>query len=302
MKTETITDFFENQGLILYPEINENFQDINYDNVVSHFEEKGIIIFRNFNFEPENILNFTDKFTNRYAADAPRRENFYGKKNINSVDIGNHEMPLHSEASYSPSWPEIIWFFCVTPPSDGGATTLCDGIKLWKSLSLEAKNFFLSNPIRFELEFPVVKKISGKGKKLWQLNSLGSSEGVIDWDEGIFSVNQIRFAVNESRYQNELTFANHLMIIFSNEPQIKKMTTIHGEKIPDEIDKEIREKSSNITYDIKWKPNDLVMLDNKRFMHGRRSYKKGSLRKIINIQTLQANFSYGSTTRKKIIK
>ena len=25
-------------------------------------------------------------------------------------------MPLHSEASYSPSWPEIVWFYCHQAP------------------------------------------------------------------------------------------------------------------------------------------------------------------------------------------
>ena len=45
------------------------------------------------------------------------------------------------------------------------------------------------------------------------------------------------------------------------------------------------------------KKNDLIMLDNKRFMHGRRAYSKDEKREIVNIQTLKANFSYGFTTR-----
>ena len=24
-------------------------------------------------------------------------------------------MALHSEASFSPSWPEILWFICISP-------------------------------------------------------------------------------------------------------------------------------------------------------------------------------------------
>ena len=52
------------------------------------------------------------------------------------------------------------------------------------------------------------------------------------------------------------------------------------------------------TYEIKWGKNDLVMVDNKRFMHGRRAYKKNSPRDIVVIQTSKASFSYGTTFRK----
>ena len=73
----------------------------------------------------------------------------FGKKNITSVDYGFNEIDLHSEASFAPSWPVIIWFYCITPTAgEGGATTLCDGSVLWKKLSTKAKTFFLTNPIK----------------------------------------------------------------------------------------------------------------------------------------------------------
>ena len=39
------------------------------------------------------------------------------------------------------------------------------------------------------------------------------------------------------------------------------------------------------------------MIDNKRFLHGRRSFAKGINRDIVIVQTERANFGYGSTTR-----
>ena len=32
------------------------------------------------------------------------------QKVVNNVDKGKEEMALHSEASFSPNWPEIVWF------------------------------------------------------------------------------------------------------------------------------------------------------------------------------------------------
>ena len=42
------------------------------------------------------------------------------------------------------------------------------------------------------------------------------------------------------------------------------------------------------------------MIDNKRFMHGRRSFKKSDKRDLLVVQSSLANFGYGSTTWKKI--
>ena len=90
------------------------------------------------------------------------------------------------------------------------------------------------------------------------------------------------------------------MVIPGQDPQIKKWTTVKGDSIQSNIMDEIKSKSSELTYEHKWKQGDLVMIDNKRFMHGRRQYNKNDKRQIAIAQTLRANFGYGSTTRKKI--
>ena len=106
------------------------------------FKKYGIIVFKGFKFEPKKLTSFTDIFTKTYAADARRRAKRYGAKNITNVDYGYNQIDLHSEASFAPAWPEIIWYYCVTPTAGkGGATTLCDGVVLWQKLSSETKIF-----------------------------------------------------------------------------------------------------------------------------------------------------------------
>ena len=73
-------------------------------------------------------------YTHIYANDALRRKTRLENKKIKNVDIGLHKVDLHSEASFSPSWPEIIWFACILPSQkNSGNTILCDGIKLWEA-------------------------------------------------------------------------------------------------------------------------------------------------------------------------
>ena len=65
---------------------------------------------------------------------------------IRNVDLGFQEIKLHSEASFSPARPEIIWFYCLKPPKENsGKTTYCDGIiELWEKLSGKTKKIFFT--------------------------------------------------------------------------------------------------------------------------------------------------------------
>ena len=95
----------------------------------------------------QNFFLLTKRFTKAYANDAFRREIKFDNKSLRSVDLGDKEVPLHSESSFTLSRPKIIWFMCMQPPKkkDGGETTICDGQKLWKNLQTDTKIFFKKN-------------------------------------------------------------------------------------------------------------------------------------------------------------
>ncbi len=299
MIKKEITDKFFNSGLELKAENEANIKQLKYEEVVSLFERKGLIIFRDFNIDPKHLTEITSMYTETFANDAQRRENRMDQKVVNNVDAGKEEMALHSEASFSPNWPEIVWFFCnLAPTNKGGETTVCDGIKLWDSLSIDVKNFFQLNPIKYELEIPIQNLKKQNLEKKWILNFQGSGDGKLDYNKGILKITQIRFAVQQSRIPGKLCFSNHTLCK-NTDPTIVNWGTIDNKKIPNNIIKEVEEKSKIITYDLKWKKGDLAMIDNRRFMHGRRSFTDAVSRDIVNIQTATANFGYGSTTRKK---
>jgi hypothetical protein len=230
----------------------------------------------------------------------------FENRNIKSVDLGNSEMALHSEASFSPSWPEILWFCCIKAPKKSGFTTLSDGIQFYKKLSINSKKFFLSKQVVYDLVIPFkgdldVKNYLNKRKKNelkeWLLEIPGSFDTKINIKKGFIETKYMNFALTKTRHLNHLAFCNHLQAVFGTDPQIIKCTLFNGSKIPDLIYKEIRKISKEIRYEIKWKKNDLCMIDNKRFMHGRTKILKSEDREIINIQTLYANFGFGGTLR-----
>jgi len=330
MIEKTISDKFFGGGLIINPSNSENVRKLDYDTIVKLFEKNGVILFRDFNLKPEEITEITDLYTQRYAHDALRRASRMGQKLVRTADYDSHddllrarrttqtdmvkkkdedrkvyhdnyeEMSLHSDGSYAPDYPEIIWFFCNEIFTNGrGSTTLCDGIKLWDNLSYETKNFFLLNPIRYKLKIPISEKKIGNGTKKWLINQQGAGDGLLDLSNGLLNITQIRFAVHPSRLPNKMCFSNHVLYR-DTDPNILEWGTVDGNKIPQNFLDEVKEKSKDLTYDLDWKKNDFVMLDNKRFTHGRRAFKKSDKRDIMIIESSSANFGYGSTTRAKI--
>ena len=140
---QIISENFVDGGVIFTPNKSTNPNEINRNDIIQIFEKRSSA-FRDFDFSPENILDFTNKYTEKYSRDADRRKERFNKKNIRDVDLGTDAHTLHSEGSYSPVSPEIIWFYCNISPDKGGETILCDGIKLWNLLSSNSKAFFLS--------------------------------------------------------------------------------------------------------------------------------------------------------------
>tara|TARA_B100001123_G_scaffold442348_1_gene585708 strand:- start:613 stop:1527 length:915 start_codon:yes stop_codon:yes gene_type:complete len=304
VKITELSDKIEDGGCVIEANGNKSLADIDRNEIVKIFENKGIILFKNFNIAKDQIVKFTDLFTLQYANDANRREIRFENPKLHNVDPGKMEMPLHSEASYSPSWPEIVWFYCRLAPKKSGQTTVCDGRSIYKNLSQKTKNFFLSNQIVYKLKIPYERKKNNQSDieeiklKPWYIENPGVTDCFIDFKNKEIHLKQKRYAVVETRKSNKVSFSNHLQIILDRDPQVLGWSLEDGSKIPDDIMSEVKKVSDRLTVNINWNDNELCMIDNKRMMHGRRAISENEKRDILNIQSLRASFGYGSTTRK----
>ena len=106
MIIKKISDKFEGFGALILSD--KLINQLSRKEIIKIFEKKGMIIFRNFNIDPKKIIKITDRFTTSYANDAQRRKKRLNQNKVHEVDYGNMEMSLHSEASFSPNWPEIV--------------------------------------------------------------------------------------------------------------------------------------------------------------------------------------------------
>jgi len=296
LKTEPISELIDGGGVVVLPTSpGQQFQSLDHEAIVELFERHGVLLFRGFGLDTEDIITVTDYFTETYAPDAVRRPHRFGKKQIRNVETGEAEIGFHSEAAFGPTWPEIIWFYCRVPSNAGGYTTICDGVMLWKKLSPQTRQFFLTQPVKYHYLSELGEKMPGRGREPWPFHTVGV-EGYWDRDNGVADLSVLRFAVQESR-SRQLCFANHAFTDFAN----LTTTMSDGTPIPGEMLAEIREAARLLTCDVRWQPTDLLMLDNRRFTHGRRAFDSSrDPRDIVQVQTALASFAFGATTRKAI--
>ena len=58
-------------------------------------------------------------------------------------------LPLHNELSYAPTYPRHLFFYCVTPPGSGGATTLGDSRRILEAIDPDVVRTLETRKIRY---------------------------------------------------------------------------------------------------------------------------------------------------------
>ena len=135
-----------------------------------------------------------------------------------------------------------------------------------------------------KFDFFIEEKIeAGISLKGWEVKSLRSNRGNIKESYALVKNNEI-FIIGSHISPMPNVSANE-----NTDPTILKWRFVGVKNFPKEIKKEVKNKSDSITYYHKWKKNDFIMLDNRRFMHGRNKILKSDNKKIYNIQTLLSN-------------
>jgi len=266
---------------------------IDLQNDVSKFKnffyDNGFAWVKKFISNPDQFKDIVEKYTLTYSNDATRRASRFDSPVIRNVDSGYDEIPLHSESSFSPNCPEIIWFYCVNTPSyKNESTTICDGYKVWKKLSNSTKNFLLKNPVEYELEIELTSNIDDRK---WFINRIGCGDAKVKNNKMCFKSRQ--YAVNEitnSKGGVYLSFANHLFVAAWNKESQILSGKINNKSIPMDLIDECKEVCEEETIDILWETGDFIFVNNKRFMHGRRAISPDSKRDIVIAQTERGIF------------
>ncbi len=263
------------------------------------FKQHGALLLRDFKVDTETFLNFTSLYTREFSTyqggglrwGQLDRKQIDGHETLLSVtgSTQSFAVPLHGEMYYMRRKPGILWFYCAHPPEQAGETTLCDGIKLHESMSEDLKAFFARNRLKYVRqltaeEWPVVFQ-TNELPVLRKWCAENGAELTVEDDNSIL----VEYVCSATSKNGEAdVFINNLLIVYSAEQAIRTgvaqqvlgslprnvcpmvVRLESGAEVPEEVVAEIRKTAESLTYNVSWRQDDILMVDNTRVLHGRK--------------------------------
>lgn len=251
--------------------------DLAVERVRDEFQSSGALLFRGFGVDPNAMQAFAARFSTRFNRDRVRPVVTGTDGYVQMVDEGMGEAPPHCEQANSPFRPDAIWFNCTTPSADGGETLFWDGVRLWASLGDEARRLFGRRKLRFFQRYTPQqwRLFLGPEAELADVGrALTGLEGVSHFvsENGVVYLEFVCPAVVRTRYGGHDAFANSLLSERKNTLGAL-MSFSDGVPIPDAAVRGVEEAMAGIEEAVCWRPGDLLMLDNSRYLHGRRPFR-----------------------------
>lgn len=222
-----------------------------------------------------------------------------------TVNKGMDAIPLHREGSYAPGCPDILMLYCVRPADQAGETILCDGVALVEILPEATRDFVVDAILNWRWRIPpdrwmATLNVASKTEAVKRLEQIKSR--FLDWEkldatfddnilEGLYETK----CVIPTRWGNEKAFCNSLLIYhFREESEYypKKLFTPtlgDGSQFPVPMLLEIANLAGTITCDVRWMEHDILLVDNSRYMHGRRAFVDTQRRILIRMGYVRGN-------------
>jgi len=243
-------------------------------------KHSGVIVLRECFDNIVEFGEFVRKHSSRLTLD-PGRTITGGVAQL--VDAGTDAVGLHCENGNAPIWPDLTWFFCTQAPCYGSQTTLCDGVQVLDYLSDTTVKLFEEKRIRYTRTVPGEKwrrivcyyddKIQDmKNVRFEDLERIiGNDESThMDYfpDDDRVEYNFKTSAIQRSTFSQKTAFANSILgPSFNYEKPVIDFED--GEPLAKSLLSEIRSVTDKCTNIVGWQDLDLVMIDNRRVMHGR---------------------------------
>jgi len=204
---------------------------------------------------------------------------------IQGVDGGANAFALHPELAREPWKPDAALFGCLTPPGSGGETTVCDGIALAAALPEEVRQSLLGRRLVH------VMGVWPELLRFW-LGTETPDDALLAapprpcpyrffrMPDGRIAREFSRPALHQPMFADGPAFGNFLLFARFNNgrgnfPLLDDLTPV-----PEAWLQAIHAAGEALTAEVQWQAGDVLMLDNTRFLHGRRAIMDVAERQI----------------------
>jgi alpha-ketoglutarate-dependent taurine dioxygenase len=207
----------------------------------------------------------------------------------------SQEIPLHNENSYQREWPLKIAFCCLRPASDGGETPIADMRRVNDAIGRELLDLFESRHVKY------IRHYSPSVDVPWQQVFRTDDPAVVaafcaqhgiehEWlDAQTLRTTQICQGTALHPLTGERVFFNQahlfhassvgadversMMELFGADRLPRQTYFGNGEEIPATSLARVRAAYNQSSFVFQWQAGDVLLLDNMRYAHGRRSFK-----------------------------
>ena len=295
------TPISQELGTIILGTDDSDILNLDRQDIIECFKSSSLLLFRGFEVDTDKFKAFTELLSTNfvsYVGGAYSREMIKGDKTLLSVTGGKQHfaVPLHGEMYYRKQKPEILWFYCASPALKDGETTACDGIAIYNELSDATRSLFQDKRLKYIRTYP-----TGVWQKIYQTDDIKTLEQLCTENDMQLQVNPdcsvtteyIKSAIQPSRCGKYNVFINNILPVVEQESKGSQASIVRLEddsKIPDEVIDEIKRVTDRLTQLVSWQKGDILMVDNTRLMHGRRSF--ADEQRDIYVRLCNAAFSW----------
>lgn len=257
------------------------------DEVIALYKAHGALLLRGFAADLDAFARFTRRLCpTAVKNESPGRVAIDTSGTIQSVNLGGDAFPLHPELSREPWKPDTAFFICMQPPAQGGETTVCDGVALAAALPPEVQRGLSGRRLVYAM--PTWPELL----QFW-LGTPSPSDALLAappvtcpyefrrMADGSIARLFSRPALHKPMFSVAPAFGNFLLFArFYNGrgdfPLLDDYTPV-----PEDWLQAIKVCGDQLSHPVAWQTGDVVMLDNTRFMHGRRPIDDPAERHII---------------------
>jgi alpha-ketoglutarate-dependent taurine dioxygenase len=217
------------------------------------------------------------------------RDNVYTATEYHPSEV----IPQHNESSYANKWAMRAGFLCMLPSETGGATPLADSRAVYRKIPEAIRRKFEEKQVLYvrnygDIDLPWTEVFQTEDRAVVE-RYCEENHLRFQWkgDRGL-RTEQVNPAVADHPVTGERVWFNqaHLFHISNLRPDVRESllavcgeddlprNAYYGDGSPLEEDtlQAIRDVYASETFEFEWRKNDLMLLDNMLFTHGRRPF------------------------------